>query len=353
MKIVQIVPNALYGDAVSNDILALDAVLKKNGFDAEIYASVIDDRIKERVKCFDMIGELNSEDILIYHMATASPMTEYVKNQNCKKVLRYHNITPPKFFYKYNQVAAEACYRGIQEVKGLKDCFDICVPDSEFNASDLRDYGYNGEIYPLPIMIPFEDYKKDIDVDIYDKYNDGKTNILFVGRFAPNKKWEDVISAFAMYQRYWNSSSRLIMVGKYDVHDPYYKALAEYVKLLKIRNAVFTGHIGFDGILACYKVANLFLCLSEHEGFCVPLIEAMIFKKPIIAYGACAVPETMGIGTMVIQDKKPAEVAGFINRVITDYELSEDLVRHQNDRLRDFRPETVEKQFIDIIRNLL
>lgn len=110
--------------------------------------------------------------------------------------------------------------------------------------------------------------------------DDGYTNFIFVGRVAPNKKQEDVIRAFYCYKKYCNPKSRLFIVGSYNGMERYYHRLRRYVGALELDNVVFTGHIPFAQILAYYHLADLFLCMSDHEGFCVPLVEAMYFNLP-------------------------------------------------------------------------
>ena len=284
MRILQLLPTISYGDAVGNDVLAMDAALKRHGYRSAICALNIDKRIQKRIIPFHRCPKLHRDDILIYHMAIASELTEYVKHTDCVRVLRYHNITPPYFFEKYDPISALACHEGLVQVKGMKDVIDFCLPVSNFNASDLAMYGYHCPMRVLPILIPYADYKQEADEKKYAQFCDGKKNILFCGRVVPNKKYEDVIESFYYYHQYWNKESRLILVGNFQKSDTYYGRLKTFIKRNEIENVVFTGHITFKEMLACYRVADAFLCMSEHEGFCVPLVESMMFDTPIIAY---------------------------------------------------------------------
>ena len=135
-------------------------------------------------------------------------------------------------------------------------------------------------------------------------YGDGRTNMLFVGRIIPNKRIDDLIRAFAVFQRYVDPRSRLLLVGDYRGHERYYDRLQEMVRGFDLDEVVFTGHVDDDDLTAYYSVADLFLCLSEHEGYCVPLIEAMSFGVPVIAYDAGAVPETLRGGGMLLREKR-------------------------------------------------
>lgn len=354
MKIVQVTPVLLYGDGVGNDIVAMDRVLKKQGYDTQIYASgMVDKRLEHLCKDLKTLPELDKDDIMIFHMATKSDMNDTIMKAKCFKVMVYHNITPASFFAPYNPEAAFACEEGIRQTKELAEYIDYCIPVSAFNASDLKQMGYECPMSVLPIVIPFEDYGQDCDSAVYEKYKDGYTNIVFTGRIVPNKKQEDLIAAFYCYKKYWNPKSRLILVGNHSEEDPYYKKLVAYVNELQIEDVVFTGHISFKGILSCYKAADVFVCMSEHEGFCIPLLEAMYFEKPIIAYSAAAVPDTMGAGTMVISEKNPMEVAGLIDYLLKKPELQKKLIENQNERLSDFRSEKTEKRFSELIEEII
>ena len=149
-------------------------------------------------------------------------------------------------------------------------------------------------------------------------YDDGRTNILFVGRVIPNKKIDDLIRVFALYQRLFDRHSRLLLVGDYRGHEKYYDRLQELVRERGAQDVVFTGPVDDDELRAAYSCADLFLCLSEHEGFCVPLLEAMAFDVPVVAFDTGAVRETLRGGGVLLRDKEPAAVAGLVRRVLTD-----------------------------------
>lgn len=320
MRIIQLLPTVAYGDAVGNDALALHGCLSQKGYKTLIYAENIDPRVnKEAVKYYTEIPELSEDDILLYHFSTGcKALAQVLRKCICRKVMIYHNITPGKYFTEYNKGLAKLVDEGRKELRSLKDVFECCLADSEFNKQDLIREGYTCPIGVLPILIPFTDYKKLPDEAIVKKYeNDGITNILFTGRIAPNKKQEDVIAAFACYHIYMNPKSRLFIVGSDSGMEIYSVRLRQYVKLLGIEeDVVFTGHIPFSQILAYYRLADVFLCMSDHEGFCVPLIEAMIFNIPVLAYRAAAVPETLGGAGIILDERKPEHVAEALAQVV-------------------------------------
>lgn len=249
----------------------------------------------------------------------------------------YHNITPSYFFQPYNAKLTQLLKDGLTGVLNLVGAFDFCLADSEFNKQALLEMGYTCPIAVRPVLIPFSDYAKKPTQEIIDRYdNDGYVNFIFVGRIAPNKKQEDVIRAFSCYQRFCNPKSRLILVGSWSGAESYYRRLCRYTAALQAENVLFTGHIPFPDILAYYHVADLFLCMSEHEGFCVPLVEAMYFGVPILAYRACAVPDTLGDSGILLDKKDPVEAAMVADRILTDTSLRRELVARQRRRQQDF-----------------
>lgn len=347
-RIVQLLPNLSYGDGVGNDVLAIDRILKENGYDTHIYAEYIGNRIDKAIASpIRKMRDLTENDMILYHLSTGCRLNYQLADYPGTKIIRYHNVTPPKFFSLYDSRNAVGCREGLRGMEALRDTADYCLADSEFNKQDLIHAGYQCEIDVIPILIPFDDYKREPDPEVLTKYSDGMTNILFTGRIVPNKKQEDVIQAFACYQKYYNKNSRLILVGSPAGAVTYYDSLQEYVRRLGVQNVVFTGHISFAEILACYAVADLFLCMSEHEGFCIPLVEAMLFEVPIVAHLCTGVTDTLGGSGFPIVRKDPVETAGVLHYIMTHEEVRTRLIREQNIRLRDFDGETVGRRLLD------
>lgn len=346
MQIFQLIPTIAYGDAVGNDTVALKKVLKKMGYSSTIYAeSVVAPLDNKTAYKIDKMPTVNKNDIIIYHLSTGSELNYKVAEYDCRKIVVYHNITPPKFFEQNDEFIKGINEWGLEGVKFLSDKVDYCLADSEFNKQDLKDLNYKCDIDVLPIVMPFEDYKKKPDKDVVKKYSDGYTNIIFTGRIAPNKKQEDIIAAFYYYKKYCNAKARLILAGSYKDTDLYYLRLKKYIDEIGVEDVIFTGHIKFEEILAFYKIADAFVCMSEHEGFCVPLVEAMLFEVPIIAYNTTAIPGTLSGSGFLIDDKDPVFVAKCIEKVISDKELTSSLIKKQNERLEDFKYEHIAEQF--------
>ena len=356
MRIIQMLPTISFGDAVGNDTRAIDNILKEMGYETQIYAENIDQRLpKDTAYHIDQIGELKADDVIIYHASTGTDLNYKLASYLCRKVMIYHNITPPEFFSPYSLAAENLTKSGLAGMRYLADKVDYCIADSDFNKQDLLRMGYTCPIDVCPILIPFSDYDAPPSKTVLSRYqNDGITNLLFVGRIAPNKKQEDVIAAFYYYHKYYNPKSRLFLVGSWNGMESYYKQLCAYIQELGLENhVIFPGHIKFDEILAYYSLADVFLCMSEHEGFCVPLVEAMYFEIPIVAYRCAAIPFTMGGQGLLLDSKEPAFAAAVIDRVVTSRTLQNHVVELQNQRLQDYGYATVRSRFEEILQTVL
>ncbi len=354
MRIVQLLSTIAFGDAVGNDTIAVRRLIEELSYDTEIYAQNIDPRLKKgTAKKINHLPKLNKKDIILYHMSTGTDLNYQIADYPGRKIMVYHNITPYEYFYGYSKANYDLTYLGREGLNFLKDKVERCFADSEYNKTDLREAGYACPIDVLPIIVPFDDYDKTPNQEILKQYDDDWVNILFVGRIAPNKKHEDIIRAFAFYKTYINQKSRLFLVGSNNGLEAYYRQLKRYIHMLGISDVIFTGHTKFDQILAYYKLADVFLCMSEHEGFCVPLLEAMHFDVPVIAFKAAAVPDTMGDSGIVVDEKNPALTAKLIERLMNDTELREAVISGQRSRLKDFSYERTKETFRKLITDCL
>ncbi|MBE6970005.1 MAG: glycosyltransferase [Ruminococcaceae bacterium] len=350
MRVIQLLPTLTAGDAVSNDARALQRLLRRWDAKTEIYAENIGATLPDgAVKRAARMPALGKDDVLIYHMSIGSDLSMKVDELCCRKIMIYHNITPPEFFEPYNEGAALSCRTGLAELHRLRHSFDYCIADSDFNRRCLVEAGYTCPIDVCPVLIPFSDYDAPADEYTLKQYGDGRTNILFVGRIAPNKCQQDVIAAFAAYQRLYDAEARLILAGGSGGMESYERQLRRYVRGLGARHVTFTGHIPFAELLAYYRTASAFLCMSEHEGFCVPLLEAMHFGVPVAAFDAAAVGETLGEGGILLRDKNRESCA----RVLHDMIGSGELVQRGKTRLADFAPEKVERCFTAFFESFL
>lgn len=355
MKIVQLLTTIAYGDAIGNDTLAIRDFIREKGYETAIYAEGIDARLPAGTALpWDRMPTLEHDDILLYHASTGTPLNTALLSYGGKKVMIYHNVTPPRYFSGYSPTAEDNCRWGELQIGYIARYVDSCIADSEYNKQQLLAMGCQCPIEVCPILIPFEDYEKAPDEKLLQKYRgDGWTNLLFVGRIAPNKCQQDVIRAFYVYQKRYNPKSRLFLVGN-GTGEKYQQQLADYAQQLGIADKViFPGHIKFNAILAYYHLADVFVCMSEHEGFCVPIVEAMHFRKPIVAYASTAIPETLGRGGLLLDSKDPELAAGAINRVLEDPNLKKYLLSRQEEELKRFQYEAVKERFWECMQRML
>ena len=352
MRIIQILPTFAYGDAIGNHVLSLKHQFSQRGIENEIFAEHIVERLQEFAKPIEDYTNKH-DDIILYHMSTGSRLNRMIGSYAGTHVMYYHNITPPSFFEGYNSDAKKRCCDAYQDLKEIAKQFDLAVCDSKYNLLDLERYGYNCPMIALPINIPFDDYRMKPAESVLQKYNDGYTNIIFVGRIAPNKRQEKIIEDFYYYHEYYNSKSRLFLVGNYKGMERYYLRLKKYITKNRMKDVIFTGHIAFNEILAYYSIADLFLCESMHEGFCVPLVESMIFHVPVLAFDSSAIAETLGNGGIIHSNIDSRNTAKLINEILTDPKLLQDIKDNQVSEVQRFDEDNMVEQLLDFItRNL-
>lgn len=347
-RIVQILDSYSYGDGIGNHAGALDCAIKARGVDTQIYARYVDPRLTHMGQNIENYVP-TEDDVILHHLGAGSELNRKVAEYGRPIILNYHNITPPEFFEGYSPSLQANCQAGYEEVKYLADKVEMAISDSAYNSSELKRMGYTCPLRNIPIVMDFSDYAQTPDADTVEKYSDGVKNIVFVGRITPNKRHEDVILDFYYYTKYFEPNSRLILVGNSRGFEGYYLKLQKFVKKLGLTNVVFTGHISFKQILAFYHVADLLLCESEHEGFCIPLVEAMYFKKPIVAYDSSAVGETLGTGGILLDKKDPKLAAAVMDQVVRDELLREKILKQQELELRRFDPQKAVDAYLDIL----
>lgn len=351
MRIVQILPAIAFGDAIGNHVMALDRMFSAKGYQSKIYADIIDSRLPTGTASVTGRYREKKGDIILYHMSTGSDLNRKITEYKAPKILNYHNITPADYFEKYNKEACACCGAAREDLLFLADKADGCIADSAYNRRELRESGYQCPVKVVPVLIPFRDYEKKPDRNVLRDYGDGYTNILFVGRIVPNKKQESLIEAFYYYKKYFNPKARLILAGTYAGIDRYAEELKWYAGWLKLKDVIFTGQIRFEELLALYQRADLFLCMSEHEGFCVPLIEAMYFGVPVIALDRAAVAETMGGAGIVLKENNSLETAGMMHYLMTHTGLRDRIRREQRERLKDFEHKKISDAYVKFLRH--
>jgi len=353
MIVNQWVPAAHRGDAIGDSARRVRDLLRAGGHTSELYALTIDDSLRGDVLPFTDAGATRG-DVTIFHFALPSPMTAAFAHVSGARVLQYHNITPARFFADYSPALFRLAALGRRELQSLAGRVDLALGDSEFNRQELAALGF-APTGVLPIAVDTERITGAPRRPALEKIlGDGLMNILFVGRIVPNKKIEDHIRLAEVYKRYVDSHYRFIFVGRCDAVPAYYaqiRALVSELKMLPDR-FWFTGPVPDEDLGAFYRWADAYVSLSEHEGFCVPLVEAMAADVPVLAYAAGAVPETLG-GAGVLFAPKDLEVAAeILGMLVYDRPLRARVIEGQRQRLADFGPDRIEARVREVLASL-
>ena len=232
----------------------------------------------------------------------------------------------------YRPEFAQILEKGRAELKRLAQHFPVSVGASSFNAAELAASGF-AQPGVLPIVVDPKKWDKPADDTLMRQLQDGKTNLLYVGRLTPNKCQDDLLLAFSHYLTI-DREARLILVGAGYDSDPYYCHLIETIKRLNLTdNVMIPGQANDAQLLAFYRTAHLFWSMSEHEGFGVPLVEAMWFDVPVLAYKSSAVPETLGeAGLMFTSKDDLVQVAALAKLIVRDNLLRAKVIKPQRSR---------------------
>ncbi len=343
MKIHQFATSLTYGDAISDEMLEIQAVLREKGFESEIFVRFFDPRMAKLMHDYREYKKVSSpNNVVIFHFSIGSPVSKLFFRIPDKKIMIYHNITPYEFFLDYHRILARECYKGRLEIKLFADKVDLALGDSDFNRRELEDVGYP-KTGVLPLLLNFSKFDEADDSVTRQIYSNGKFTLLFVGRVIPNKKFEDVIKAFFYYKKYFNAESQLILAGDYRGQERYYSALCALVETLKVKDVYFTGHIDFPELAAFFKIADVYLSMSEHEGFGVPLLEAFYNQIPVVAFAAGAVEETMNGGGLLLHKKDFFKTAEVLNKLEQEKSFRDNINENQLKVLEKYKKENVSR----------
>ena len=353
MIVNQWVPAAHKGDAIGDSARRVRNLLRAMGHESEIYALTIDDDLRQEVRSF-ADAAARSGAITIFHYALPSPMTEAFAGLKSRRVLQYHNVTPASYFAPYDPALFRLAALGRAELATLAGRVDLALGDSDYNRRELDSLGF-APTGVFPIAVDTARITRHLERPALDRLLDDElVNFLFVGRIAPNKKIEDVIKLAEVYKRYVDAYYRFIFVGRFDVVPRYYsmiRALMAEFRLLDDR-FVFTGPVPDEELAVYYRHAAVYLSMSEHEGFCVPLVEAMAADVPVLAYAAAAVPDTLGGAGVQFAPKDLEVAAELLGRLAFDDRLRADVIAGQRRRLAAFGDERITRELTTLVHTL-
>ena len=333
----QVLASLGYGDAIGHEVLGIQRVLRAAGYESEIFVETVDPRLEDLTVDFrELVHASHPDNILIHHFSLGTKASRVAYALPDRMALVYHNITPSGFFVDIHRMLVRQCYHGRRELGAYVDRCDVALGDSEFNRLELEAAGFP-VTGVLPVVPGFSHLEGPANDLIARQFDDEWTNVMFVGRIVPNKKLENVIRFFAAYKQRYNPRSRLLIVGSYGGFERYLVMLQHLIAELGVPDVHFLGQVSDGELTAFYDVADLFLCASEHEGFCVPLMEAFYKRIPVLALARTAVPATMDGGGVLYDTTDPAEVAMLMDMVASDTTLQERVLASQDAALGRMR----------------
>jgi len=353
VRIDQWTPDLRRGDAVGDSILRMRDAFRSWGHASDVYSLTLDDELAGEARLFSEWQPGGPDDVVMLHYALASPLTAALRDERARRVLIHHNVTPGEFFDGWDPELARICREGRAQVGELRDHVELALADSEFSRRELEQAGFP-RTGVLPIFLDFERYRSRAANPVLSRVlADGMTNLLFVGRVAPNKRHDDLVRVAAYWKRFIGPSVRLVLAGSLPRRETgggrplprhYFDGLQSFVyeEGFSPAEVLFLGHVSHDELLACYRSAHVFLSMSEHEGFGVPLVEAMLLDVPVLAFGSTAVADTLGSAGVQFSDKRYAEVAETALRLASDRALRTQVLAGQRRRLAAFAPEAIE-----------
>lgn len=359
-RVDQWVPALHRGDAIGDSTLLMREALRSWGYRSDVYTFNQDPGVS--AIAFDHWSEGTADDVVIFHYPLVSPMNDPFIRLGSKRVLLYHNITPPHFFKDWDHEICRLLNQGLNGLDPLVPGTALALGDSDFNRQELARRGFANTAV-LPIAMDFDRYQRPGTPALKKRLADSRTNILFVGRLAPNKRHDNLLKVLAYFKKNISTAVRLLAVGKYPrretgngepVEAHYLDSLIRLYSDLGVEPAdvVFTDGVSHEDLLAYYESAHVFVSMSEHEGFGVPLVEAMLKRVPIVAYSGTAVGETLGTAGLQFDHQGVAEFAEAAALLATPGPARDRVLQVQDARVRDFATETTLARLRGIVSEL-
>ncbi|MFN4258883.1 MAG: glycosyltransferase family 4 protein [Gemmataceae bacterium] len=348
-------------DAVSNDVLGMARWLRRQGWQAEAYAEHLDERLFPYVRPLAEYRRhlRDRQDVLIYHHSVGweAGLRCYERSRN-RKIIKYHSITPARYFTPYHPPYARSCQEGEYQTRRLlQGDPDVILADSQANVAELQRTGI--DLTCCHIVPPFHRlpdlHGRTVNRDIFELAT-CRWTFLFVGRVAPNKGHIHLIRALARFHALYSADSQLIFVG---YHDPklreYQHELRREIRRHNLEQFVrFFDNVSSWDLYTLYVCSDIFWCASEHEGFCVPLVEALALGLPVVAYGNDAVRGTLGPSGKICDSPRPDVLAAAAAEVLADGAGRRQLIDDQRAHYREhYQLSVIEQQLRQALEPVL
>ncbi|MCX6075617.1 MAG: glycosyltransferase [Campylobacterales bacterium] len=339
-----------YGDAVTNSLFYTQKILQELGFESEIYCEHVAPELKDKILHYSKY-KTSQKNILLLHHSMGHDLDEWILNLKDKIVLVYHNITPHDFFPRESPFYHYSL-KGREQLEMFKKISHASIGDSKLNVDELLDSGFSEEkTKVIPLLIEYDKVKNHPWNHLLFDANAKTYNILFVGRIAPNKGQFELIELFAHFRKLFLLPSKLFLVGG-TTDKNYEQSLHDLIKEKNLQDSIhITGKIPYEDLYAYYRVADVFVCLSEHEGFGVPLIEAMIFDAPVVAYDSSNIKNTLGGSGVLFKEKNLRYMAGFLSLLSKNRALKRAIIKTQRENLLDFQHNKIKYDLAQFLNN--
>jgi glycosyltransferase involved in cell wall biosynthesis len=339
-RIDQVIPSLASRDAIGGHVVQLRDLLRSRGLQSDIYyGNATPDRLEFGLPVSRLGDRSSSGRVLLYQLSIGSGVADIFRERSERKFVNYHNITPAELLEAWIPAVGEEVRWGRSQLRDLAPVTEFAVADSVFNERELQTAGYQSTA-TVPLLIDLDSFGGLPDpvlaARLAELKSHGGADLLFVGKVSPHKGQHDLIKALATYRRLYDPEARLHLVGG-AISDEYRTAIERFAEELDLLEAVdIAGSVTHEELIAYYAASDAFVCLSNHEGFCVPLLEAMYHRLPIVAYTNTAVPETVQGAGLILPDKEPARVAAAIDRIIVDPQLRSVLATAAAQRVETF-----------------
>jgi len=334
------------GDGISNSAFFIQTLLHELGYISDIYAVDVGEDLGERVVSYAHYQPADNQLLLVHH-GFGHGFGQWLENLPDQKVLVYHNISPPEYFSSKSQQADLVL--GKKQLTLWKEFMLGAIADSHFNKQDLTTAGWEGNrLKTIPLLVDIDAIKKRPFRQDVVETNREITTLLFVGSFLPHKAQDDLIISFYYLIQLVDTPLQLILAG-----GDYASRMDELKQLtedLGLGDSVhFQGKVSDDELYGWYRAADLYVSMSEHEGFGMPLIEASVFDIPVLAYNAAGIADTLGAGGILFREKKYRRIAALMALLLRDIRLRQDIISGQRKNLEHFSRELLQKDLHNFI----
>ena len=337
-------------DAVTNSMLFVQSILRSRGVASEVFAEDVDPQLVEAIQPLERLAPA-ADDLLLIHHSMGHDALERLSALRCRKVLVYHNITPPRYFAEDDPLR-DYSLKGYAQLGALRQMVEAAIAVSEFNARQLRARGFaNVAVIPLFKDFAALRWAPHAKGPYYDEWP--VFRLLFVGRLVPHKCQHELVEFVGATRSIDGVPLELVLVGDTETDPLYVRRVENRVRRLGLdRQVRITGRIDDRELFGWYRAATAYVSLSEHEGFGVPLVEAMAFDLPVLAYASSGIAETLDTAGLAITDKEPATIREALLKLRRDGPFRRDLIRRQRERLLGFGRERVESALADWLGGL-